>query len=160
MRRVQERFFLRFHMSLILMATVLSGLLCAKLLLLTDVDNIVIRYPLAVLCAYLVFFLFVKMWLLYLSAAQPLRVPGSSRDVLSALPDFSGGAVQVTRRASAAAGEGQVEAAVQRVRSTVRCRMPRLLLFPLRQMRRGHPRGCWIQPAMPYPGSSMMTGSS
>lgn len=91
MRKVQERFFLRFHMSLILLATALSGVLSAKLMLLMHVDNIVVRYPLAVAVAYLAFFLFVKLWLTYLTASQPLKGLDSVGDVLPDLPGFSGG---------------------------------------------------------------------
>jgi hypothetical protein len=91
MRRIKERFFLRFHMSLILLATVLTGLLSTKLLLLVPVENIVIRYPLAVLAAYLAFFLFVKLWLAYMSAARPFNAVDTAGDVLSNLPDLTGG---------------------------------------------------------------------
>ena len=91
MKRMKERFFLRFHMSLILLGTVLAGLLSTKLLLLVPVDNIVIRYPLAVLFAYLSFFLFVKLWLAYMSASQPVKSLDAAGDVLSNLPDLPGG---------------------------------------------------------------------
>jgi len=91
MRRIKERFFLRFHMSLILMATVLSGVLSTKLMLLLHVENLVVRFPLAVLFSYLAFFLFVKLWLLYMSASQQLRGSRLESDVLPDLPDLSGG---------------------------------------------------------------------
>jgi hypothetical protein len=91
MRRIRERFFLRFHMSLILMATALSGLLATKLLLILDVDNIVIRYPAAVVVAYLAFFLFVKLWLAYMTASNAFKGPDTGGDVLSDLPNLSGG---------------------------------------------------------------------
>jgi hypothetical protein len=91
MRNLRERFFLRFHMSLILLATGLSGLLATKLLLFLQVDNIVARYPLTVLCSYLAFFLFVKLWLAYMSASQAFKGPDITGDVLSDLPNLSGG---------------------------------------------------------------------
>ena len=91
MRRIRERFFLRFHMSLILMATALTGLLATKLLLLAQVDNIVIRYPVAVLCAYLAFFLFVKLWLAYMTALNAFKGSDAGGNVLSDLPNLSGG---------------------------------------------------------------------
>jgi len=78
-------------MSLILVATVLTGLLSTKLLLLVPVENIIIRYPLAVLAAYLAFFLFVKLWLAYMSAVRPVRSADAAGDVLSNLPDLTGG---------------------------------------------------------------------
>lgn len=88
---MKERFFLRFHMSLILLATVLTGLLSTKLLLLVPVDNIVIRYPLAILVAYLAFFLFVKLWLAYMSASRPLKSLDVAGNVLSNMPDLPRG---------------------------------------------------------------------
>jgi hypothetical protein len=89
MRRVQARFFLRFHMSLILLATVLSGVLFTKLMLMLEVENIVIRYPLAVLAAYLAFFCYMKLWLLYLSRSNPLNGLDGAGDILPDLPDLS-----------------------------------------------------------------------
>ncbi|HUJ19329.1 MAG TPA: hypothetical protein VL197_15195 [Nitrospirota bacterium] len=91
MRRLRERFFLRFHMTLILTATGLSGLLVSKLLILLQVENIIVRYPITVLCSYLAFFLFVKLWLVYMSASQAFNGPNVAGDVLSDLPNISGG---------------------------------------------------------------------
>lgn len=91
MRRFKERFFLRFHMSLILMATILSGLLATKLLLFLQVNNIVVRYPLAVLCSYLAFFLFVKLWLAYISASHSFKGPDILGNVVPDPSDLSGG---------------------------------------------------------------------
>ncbi len=107
MNKIKERFFLRFHMSLILLATVLSGLLATKLLLLAQVHNIVIRYPLAVVFAYLAFFLFVKLWLLYMSASHPLRKSDSSGDILSGLPDPVGRRLVVGQRTFLQRGRGR-----------------------------------------------------
>lgn len=67
---LKERLFLRFHMSLILVGTALAGLLVTKLLLMTHVTNMVIRYPLAVVVAYLAFFGFIKLWLSYITRAS------------------------------------------------------------------------------------------
>jgi len=102
MRQLRERFFLRFHMSLILTATGLSGLAISSILLLMHVDNIIVRYPLTVVCSYLAFFLFVKMWLAYMSASQAVKgsgidvggfvdlpVGGSGSDAV--VPGFEGG---------------------------------------------------------------------
>lgn len=54
-------------MSAILFATALSGLLASKLFLVFSVDNFVIRYPLSVLCSYFVFFICIKLWIVYIS---------------------------------------------------------------------------------------------
>ena len=91
MRHIRERFFLRFHMSLILLATALAGLLASKLLLILGMGNIVIRCPLTVLCSYLSFFLFVKLWLAYLSASRAFQGSGITRDLVPDSPNLSGG---------------------------------------------------------------------
>jgi hypothetical protein len=87
-KKVRERFFLRFHMLLILVATILSGLLSSKALLLVHIDNIVIRYPLAVIFSYAAFFLFVKLWLYYIAVSDASRREATA-NVLSNLPDPS-----------------------------------------------------------------------
>lgn len=66
---LSKRLFLRFHMFLILSGTFFSGLLATKLLLLLHVKSMLIRYPVAVAAAYLAFFGFVKLWLIYLSSS-------------------------------------------------------------------------------------------
>lgn len=71
LRRIRARFLVRFHMALILVGTFLSGLLASKVLLESGVDAMAVRYPLAVLLSYLTFFLFVKIWLRYISPASP-----------------------------------------------------------------------------------------
>ena len=58
-------------MSLILLATVFSGFLTTRLLLAFNLDNVLVRYPLAVIFAYLVFFIAMKLWLKYISPALP-----------------------------------------------------------------------------------------
>jgi len=78
-------------MSLILLATGLSGLLASKLLLLLQLENIIIRYPLAVFCSYLAFFLFVKLWLAYISAWKSVNSSGTAGNQVFNLPDLSGG---------------------------------------------------------------------
>jgi hypothetical protein len=65
---------LRFHMTLILMATVCSGFLATRLLLAMHVDNVLVRYPLAVIFAYLVFFTAIKLWLKYISPARAVNI--------------------------------------------------------------------------------------
>lgn len=92
--RFKKRLPLRLHMTLILLATGLSGLLTTRLLLAAGVENIVVRYPLAVLCTYLVFFILIKLWLKYLSVthAQPVKEKKSSLgDALSNLDIPTGG---------------------------------------------------------------------
>src|SRR5512145_561469 len=109
MRWVRERFFLRLHMSLILLGTALFGLLATKALLLIGVENIIIRYPLSVLCAYLAFFLFVKLWLKYITASGNFPGPDLSADVIPNLPDLGPGPgpdIELTRFSGGGGGSG------------------------------------------------------
>jgi hypothetical protein len=66
-RDIRKRFALRLHMAAILIATACSGVLASKLLLWAGLDSLAIRYPLSVLFAYLVFFVCVKLWLVYVT---------------------------------------------------------------------------------------------
>lgn len=84
---IKERFFLRFHMSLILIATALSGLLATKALLLLNVKEMLIRYPLAVVFSYLVFFVLIKIWLWYVSSSESGREKSTVENVLDAVGD-------------------------------------------------------------------------
>lgn len=76
-RVLKERLLLRFHMSLILIGTALVGLLASKLLLMSHVTNMVVRYPLAVSASYLAFFGFVKLWLSYITSSDEDSSPDS-----------------------------------------------------------------------------------
>jgi hypothetical protein len=73
-RRIAERikgsYFVRFHMFIILSATVLSGAVCSKVLILLGVTRMPIRYGIAIALSYLLFFLFVKLWLLYIGIGR------------------------------------------------------------------------------------------
>lgn len=92
--RLKTRLPLRLHMTLILLATGLSGLLTTRLLLAAGVESIVIRYPLAVLFSYLVFFCLIKLWLKYLTVSHTQQVrekKSSLGDTLSNIGFPSGG---------------------------------------------------------------------
>jgi len=80
---MKRSYFVRFHMALILVATVLCGLLFSKVLLLLGVGEMRIRYPAAVASSYLSFFLLVKLWLLYVSRTSP----GDEREPRSSVLD-------------------------------------------------------------------------
>ncbi len=88
-RRFQSFHSLRCHMSLILLATVGSGLLATRLLLALGLKNVTVRYPLAVLSAYLVFFLLVKLWLKFVVSLSFFSQRNSSGS-FNVLPDISG----------------------------------------------------------------------
>jgi hypothetical protein len=93
---MKRSYLVRFHMALILVATVLCGLLSSKLLLLAGLEAMQIRYPAAVAFSYLSFFLLVKLWLLYVSGVpagesrEPAKPDGSILDAVDLL-DLPGG---------------------------------------------------------------------
>ena len=88
-------------MGAILLTTALSGVLASKVFLVFNVDNFVVRYPLAVLFAYLVFFLCIKLWLAYVSPQKESKsnlsdwldipTPSSSGSGGGSIPSFRGG---------------------------------------------------------------------
>lgn len=71
-RYIARRFFIRFHMSLILIGTVLSGLLFSKLLLWANLEEMSFRYPVVVLASYLCFFVFIRLWLLHVKNSETI----------------------------------------------------------------------------------------
>lgn len=64
-RMLARRFFLRFHVALIALWTFGVGLLTTRGLFALGVESMPVRYPLAVLTAYLGFLLAVRVWLWY-----------------------------------------------------------------------------------------------
>ena len=83
----QRSFSLRLHMSLILLATASSGVLGSKLFHVLHVENLVIRFPLAVLLSYGVFFLCIRLWLLYVSPGKGIT---SGKGDWLYIPSYSG----------------------------------------------------------------------
>ena len=77
-------------MSLILIATFLSGLLATKILLLLHVQKMFIRYPVAVLFSYLSFFVFIKIWLWYVSTSSKSNIVETTGDAASNIMDITG----------------------------------------------------------------------
>lgn len=79
-QRVVRQYFVRFHMSLLLMATTSCGLIASKLLLMAGLTSVLLRYPLAVVIAYLVFVGLTRLWVAYvlLDIPDPGRARGSS----------------------------------------------------------------------------------
>jgi hypothetical protein len=65
-QRLLSRFFVRFHMTLMMSAVAISGVGASKLLLELDVNWMLIRYPIAVCVAYGIFFFSIKVWLRYI----------------------------------------------------------------------------------------------
>jgi hypothetical protein len=78
-------------MAMILAATVCSGFLATRSMLALHLDNVLVRYPLAVVCAYLVFFLAVKLWLKYVAVSPAKRcIPDNAADLIDVVPDVAG----------------------------------------------------------------------
>ena len=90
-RRFQKRFLLRFHMSLILLATCLSGVLFSKLFLYLGVHGPLIRYPLVATLAYLLFFVFIKLWLWYVSTTTETKTRQTVDAVVENTTDLAPG---------------------------------------------------------------------
>ena len=100
--KLQKRFALRLHMTMILLATAMAGAVASKLLLLAGLVNPAIRYPLTVLFAYCIFFVAIKFWLWIIvgSVAVQAKMSDLSLPDISSLPgggssssgpSFSGG---------------------------------------------------------------------
>ena len=98
---LRKRFSLRLHMTLILLATSMAGVLASKLLLLLGLHNVALRYPITVLCAYLVFFVAIKIWLWLMTDAPVSTGNFAANNLLGNLdfplpgggtgPSFAGG---------------------------------------------------------------------
>lgn len=91
MLRFRERYSLRIHMCAILLATVASGALASKLLLMVQVENLAVRYPLAVLFSYLVFFASIKLWLIYVTPSTDSKSGSNYMDLLDVPVNLSSG---------------------------------------------------------------------
>lgn len=95
--KILKRYFVRFHMSLILFATIASGVSIGKLLLMIGVTSMAWRYPISVLLAYGVFLLLVRIWVWWVTGIQIQLASGHLDGVDTAvdlgldLPGGSGG---------------------------------------------------------------------
>jgi hypothetical protein len=69
-QRILHAYFVRFHMGLILTAVTASGLLASKGMLMAGVLSLRFRYPVAILCSYLVFLGLVRIWIWYVCRRQ------------------------------------------------------------------------------------------
>lgn len=88
--RFKKRHSLRFHMSLILVTTLCSGFLATRVMLALHLENVLLRYPLVVVFAYLVFFVSVKLWLKYIAPVPATQNAhnNNSPDLGDVLPDM------------------------------------------------------------------------
>lgn len=71
--RLLAHFFVRFHMTLILSAVCMPGVVTSKLLLAVGISSMPVRYPIAVCVAYGVFFVLLRLWLWYIGISPRAR---------------------------------------------------------------------------------------
>ncbi len=100
-RYLVQRFYTRFHMSLILMSAGFAAMLVNWGLLHAGVGKMSVRYPLAVVASYLTFLAGVWLWIRYVhwrrDSAKPAQVNQSRRssldgaDAIDLVPSPSGG---------------------------------------------------------------------
>jgi hypothetical protein len=92
-RQFAKRVFTRFHMILILLGTILSGVIFSKILLVLGLDHIIARFIIVLIFAYVCFFILMKLWLHYLT--KPYRKSKiadnlvDAADAISSIPYFS-----------------------------------------------------------------------
>ena len=79
-RRLMQRFYMRFHMSLILSSSALAAMLASGAMLRIGVTSMLARYPVAIAAAYLVFLAGVWTWLRYVGLARNSRSGSSLLD--------------------------------------------------------------------------------
>lgn len=115
-RSLASRFWLRFHMSVMLFAAFGSGFIVSYLLLRAGVGSTLVRWPLGTLVGYLVLFFCMRLWLAYIGV-RPLWIGSSRRasDDGSYIPDVQwssgsggsgGGAGDVFRGGGGSSGGG------------------------------------------------------
>ena len=95
-RVMAARFFVRFHMTLIFGGAVAGGILASRWLFVSGVDALAARYALAVLGAYVVFFVLVRGWIVYVTRLAPGDPGVDAPDLVprgggSGVTDFAGG---------------------------------------------------------------------
>jgi hypothetical protein len=87
---LEDRFFLRIHMTLILLGTFLAGVVTTRALMAAGVNVLALRYAIAVCLAYLVFLVLVKLWLMYVGSGGESTLEVDVADELD-LPLHLGG---------------------------------------------------------------------
>ncbi len=87
-RRLAQRFYTRFHMSLILSSSGLAAMLASWALLHAGVGSMLVRYPVALVAAYCTFLLGVWVWLRYVGITGSDGTAGRSLLDGADLPDI------------------------------------------------------------------------
>lgn len=92
--RLLAAFFVRFHMTLILGAVCLSGVITSKMLLSVGFTWMPMRFAIAIIAAYAIFFLMVRLWLSYIGISPRARtLISQARSRKSRSGSSSGGGV-------------------------------------------------------------------
>ncbi len=83
-QRLLREYFVRFHMALMLLAVIASGVLASRLLLTAGLHQPIVRYPVSVFMSYGVFLGLVRIWIWFVttnrSASLPEIVAGGAAD--------------------------------------------------------------------------------
>jgi len=104
--RLMQRFWLRFHMTLMLAATVGTGALANKALLAIPVHSMTGRWLIALIISYAAFFAFIRLWLAYVGA-RPLALDvGDVDGAVMPNVDIGPGAGQVFHGGGGLSGGG------------------------------------------------------
>ncbi|MEK6323524.1 MAG: hypothetical protein AABN33_17940 [Acidobacteriota bacterium] len=83
-RSFLDRFFVRFHMTLLLAGVCASGLLASKLLLEFGLRSMFFRYLIAVCVSYAVFFFLIRIWLWHVTGSSKYEPRLPDVDVVDA----------------------------------------------------------------------------
>ncbi|HKD11691.1 MAG TPA: hypothetical protein VKE50_06425 [Thermoanaerobaculia bacterium] len=86
-----HRYFIRLHMSVLLALVLLSGILASRLLIAAGVENMAVRYPIAVVISYISFFGLVRIWIAYVTRASRKRARSGSEGSFEVGDVVSGG---------------------------------------------------------------------
>lgn len=90
-REFARKYFVRFHMSLIVAGTIGGGVLTSRLLLGAGMGSVMLRYALDVAASYLIFLLLVKLWLWYVRSDGDLDGVDAVDEVAHFAGNVSGG---------------------------------------------------------------------
>ncbi len=92
-KQFTKRVFTRFHMILILLGTILSGVIFSKTLLVLGLDHIIARFSIVLIFAYVSFFILMKLWLHYLTESYRRSKIAENlidtADATTSIPDLS-----------------------------------------------------------------------
>lgn len=89
-RHLARRYFVRFHMALILLAVISSGVSASRLLLSAGFHQPILRYPLSVLMSYGVFLGLVRIWIWFVNTNRSASVPDIVADGAAEAADVAG----------------------------------------------------------------------